>query len=387
MTSAVRARSGGDTRFLLSGYYGFGNLGDEALLQMIVEQLRARWPACAVDVLSGDPAATARAYGVDATPRMDLARVRSAIEAADVVLSGGGGLLQNVTSLKSLLYYSGVIRSAIRAGKPTMVFAQSIGPLDFWGRAMVRNFCKGLRAATVRDERSCSLLRSLLPDVPVERTADPVFLFEPGGEPLDLAAEGLAGDDAPLVVVSVRKWQAADATAQAMANAVDHLAARYGARVAFLPLGGPPDAEIATTIIRRCGSTPVLLPDYPLGQAAQVIGRASLVIGMRLHALVIAARLGVPFLALPYDPKVTALLEDLRYPAGPLFVPGRPLPPGDEIARRLDDAWARRAELAAHLAGVRAEIEQLAERNFDVLDELVSGRLARGAKANDSAEG
>jgi polysaccharide pyruvyl transferase CsaB len=385
--TSVRARAGDDTRFLLSGYYGFGNLGDEALLQVIVEQLRARWPACAVDVLSGDPAATARAYGVEATPRMDLARVRGAIESADVVLSGGGGLLQNVTSLRSLLYYSGVIRSAIRAGKPTMVFAQSIGPLDFWGRAMVRNFCKGLRAATVRDERSRALLRSLLPGVPVERTADPVFLFEPAGAPLDLAAEGLAGDDAPLVVVSVRKWQGADATAQALANAVDHLAGRHGARVAFLPLGGPPDAEVATTIIRRCGSAPVLLPDYPLGQAAQVIGRASLVIGMRLHALVIAARLGVPFLALPYDPKVTALLEDLRYPAGPLFVPGRPLPPADEIARRLDDAWARRAELAAHLASVRPEIEQLAERNFDVLDDVMTGRLARGAEAQGSAEG
>ena len=77
-------------RFLLSGYYGFGNLGDEALLQVIVEQLRARWPACAIDVLSGDPAATARDYGVEATPRMDLGRVRGAIDRADVVLSGGG---------------------------------------------------------------------------------------------------------------------------------------------------------------------------------------------------------------------------------------------------------------------------------------------------------
>ena len=135
-------------RFVLSGYYGFGNLGDEALLQVIVERLRARWPGCAVDVLSAAPERTARTYGVDATPRMDLARVNAAIGRADVVLSGGGGLLQNVTSLRSLLYYAGVIRSAIRAGKPTMVFAQSIGPLDFWGRAMVRNFCKGLRAAS-----------------------------------------------------------------------------------------------------------------------------------------------------------------------------------------------------------------------------------------------
>ena len=358
-------------RFLLSGYYGFGNLGDEALLQVIVERLRGRWPACEIDVLSGDPEGTARTYGVEATPRMDFARVRGAIERAGVVLSGGGGLLQNATSLRSLLYYGGVIRAAIRAGKPTLVFAQSIGPLDFWGRAVVRNLCRGLTGATVRDERSRALLGSLLPGVRVERTADPVFLFEPGGEPLDLAAEGLAGGDAPLVIVSVRRWNGSTATAQALASAVDRLAGRYGARVGFLPLGGPPDAEAATTVIRRCASAPMLLPDYRLDQAAQVIGAASLVIGMRLHALIIAARLGVPFLALPYDPKVTALLEDLRYPARPLFVPGEPPPPASEIAARLDDAWERRAELAAHLRSVAPEIERLAERNFDVLDDVV----------------
>lgn len=372
MTHGARASDGVAPRFLLSGYYGFGNLGDEALLQVIVERLRARWPACAVDVLSGDPAGTVKAYGVDATPRMDLGRVRAAVDRADVVLSGGGGLLQNVTSLKSLVYYAGVIRAAVRAGKPTMIFAQSIGPLDFWGRHIVRAFCKGIATATVRDERSRALLASLLPGVPVERSADPVFLLEPADEPLDLAAEGLAGDDGPLVIVSVRKWQGSEATSRALAGVVDLLAAKYDARVAFLPMGGPPDAEVATTIIRRCASTPVLLPEYPLGHAAQVIGRASLVIGMRLHALIIAARLGIPFLALPYDPKVTALLEDLRYPVAPLFVPGQPLPPPEELARRVDEAWSRRDELAAHLVSVRPQIVALAERNFDVLNDLVT---------------
>jgi polysaccharide pyruvyl transferase CsaB len=360
-----------DPRFVLSGYYGFGNLGDEALLEVIVSQLRSRWPRCAVDVLSGNPEQTARTFDVEATPRMDLGRVRHALERADVVLSGGGGLLQNVTSLRSLLYYANVIRSAVRAGKPTMIFAQSVGPLDFFGRAVVKNFCRGVAAATVRDARSRTLLQSLLPGVDVQRTADPVFLFEPQGEPLDLAAEGLAGEDAPLVVISVRKWQGAEATTQALAAVADRLAGECGARVAFLPLGGAADAEVSTAIIRRCASTPVLLPDYPLGQAAQVIARASLVIGMRLHALIIAARMAVPFLALPYDPKVSALCDDLQYPLGPLFVPGTPLPPAAEIARRLDDAWARRAELAAHLSGVRAELEALAERNFDVLDDVV----------------
>jgi polysaccharide pyruvyl transferase CsaB len=358
-------------RFLLSGYYGFGNLGDEALLGVIVAQLRRRHRDCEIDVLSGDPAATARDYAVTATPRANLGAVRSAIDWADVLISGGGGLLQNATSLRSLLYYAGIIRMAVRAKKPTMIFAQSIGPLDFWGKAVVREFCRGVARATVRDEPSRALLTRLVVGTAVERTADPVFLFEPGEAPLDLEAEGLGASD-PLVVVSVRRWQGADRTAGAVSVAVDRLAEAHGARVAFLPFGGAPDAEISTVVIRRCRSNPVLLPSYSLPQAAQVIAHARFVIGMRLHAVIIAARLGVPFTALPYDPKVGALLEELRYPLGPLFVPGASVPPNDEIERRIDAAWARRDELAAHLRAVAPEIERLAERNFDVLDELVT---------------
>lgn len=359
-------------RFVLSGYYGFGNLGDEALLAIIVDRLRARYPGCGLDVLSNDPAETARTYGVEATPRADVPAVRRAIERADIVLSGGGGLLQNVTSLRSLLYYAGIIRTAVRARKRTMIFAQSVGPLDFWGKAVVREFCKGVDAATVRDERSRALLSPLLPQTAVERTADPVFLFAPGAEQLDLAAEGLGDASDPLVVVAVRKWQGAEATAGALAAAVDRLAEEHGTHVAFLPLGGAVDAEAATVVIRKCRSGPLLLPDYPLPQAAQIIGRARFVVGMRLHALIIAARLGVPFTALPYDPKVTALLEDLAYPLDPLFVPGTRVPPAAEIDARIDAAWRRREELAAHLRARAPRIAELAERNFAVLDELVT---------------
>jgi len=355
---------------LISGYYGFGNLGDEALLDVIVAHLRAAYPSGSIDVLSADPPATAARLNVDATPRLDLGAVRRAIDRADVVLSGGGGLLQNVTSLRSLLYYAGIVRTATRANKRTMIFAQSIGPLDVFGRAVVRACCGGVAAATVRDERSRRLLATLLPKVRVERTADPVFLFEPNATPLDLEAEGLGGPG-PLVVVSVRRWPHNEATIGLLAAAVDHLANEHGAQVAFLPLGGAPDADVSTSVIRRAKSAPLLLPEMSLGQAAQVIGHASLVIGMRLHALILAARLGVPFTAVPYDPKVSALLEDLRYPLPPLFTPGEGAKAADVIAR-IDEAWRRRDELGAHLRSMALETEQLAQRNFDVLDEVVT---------------
>ena len=92
-------------RVLLSGYYGFGNLGDEALLEVIVSQLRARFPGVSIDVLSASPEETARTLGIEATARWNARTVREAIAKADVLVSGGGGLLQSATSARSVVYY------------------------------------------------------------------------------------------------------------------------------------------------------------------------------------------------------------------------------------------------------------------------------------------
>jgi polysaccharide pyruvyl transferase CsaB len=357
-------------RVLLSGYYGFGNLGDEALLEVIVTRLRARFAGLDVEVLSNDPAGTAR-LGVAATPRWEWRAVREAVGRADVVLSGGGGLLQNATSLRSLLYYAAILREAIRAKKKTMIFAQSIGPLDLWGRLAVRRFCSGLDRATVRDERSRALLAGLLPGTAVERTADPVFLYDAGVEAGDLSAEGLEPGGPPYAVVSVRKISNFREGLGTIARAVDRLSERHGVRVAFLPLGGASDAEVSTDVIRACKSTPVLLPECPLPKAAAIIAGARVVVGMRLHALILAARYAVPFLAIPYDPKVASLCDDLEYPLEPLWVPGRPRLTEGAADALVDRLAVQRDELAAHLAERVGAVRAAAERNFDVLGELL----------------
>ncbi|HXM06785.1 MAG TPA: polysaccharide pyruvyl transferase family protein, partial [Candidatus Acidoferrum sp.] len=125
-------------RLLISGYYGFGNLGDEALLRIIVDRISTRVPAADIEVLSATPGRTARELHVRSTPRGQWRNVRRAIRESDVVVSGGGGLLQNATSSRSLLYYSGILREAIRAHRKSMIFAQSIGPLDRLGEFLVR---------------------------------------------------------------------------------------------------------------------------------------------------------------------------------------------------------------------------------------------------------
>ncbi len=358
-------------RVLLSGYYGFGNLGDEALLEVIVGRVRARFPNVELEVLSATPRLTASAFGVEATARWDWRAVRGAIARADVVLSGGGGLLQNATSFRSLLYYAGIIREAVRVKRATMIFAQSVGPLDVWGRLVVRQFCKGVARATVRDERSRDALRGLVPGTPIEKTADPVFLYDAADAGVDLSAEGLGPESGAYAIVSVRRIQSLKVVAPVVARSVDRLAREHGVRVAFLPLGGAPDAEVSTEIIRMCESAPVLLPECSLAKAAAILRGARAVVAMRLHALVLAARYAVPFLALAYDPKVASLCDDLEYPLEPLWTAGAP-PPGDEsIDGLVDRLMSQHATLTQHLAQRVATVRASAERNFDVLGELL----------------
>jgi polysaccharide pyruvyl transferase CsaB len=358
-------------RVLLSGYYGFGNLGDEALLDVIVERVRARFPGVDIEVLSATPSATARRLKIEAASRWEWRAVRAAVARADVVLSGGGGLLQNATSLRSLLYYAAVLREAIRAKRKTMIFAQSIGPLDAWGRLVVRRCCKGLQRATVRDERSRELLKTLVPKTPVERTADPVFLYDIPAEDIDLSAEGLGPESGAYAIVSVRKIATFKDGALTVARAVDRLAQEHGVRVAFLPLGGAGDAEVSTEIIRRCESAPVLLPDCSLPKAAAILRGAHVVVGMRLHALILAARYSVPFLALPYDPKVAALCDELEYPLQPLWAPGAARLADAAADALVDRLMSQRDALSAHLSQRMEAVRASAERNFDVLGELL----------------
>ena len=360
-------------RLLLSGYYGFGNFGDEAILQVFVDQWRRRRAADTITVLSHDPEETQRTYGVEAVQRTAWRSVASAIRASDVVVSGGGGLLQSATSLRSLLYYASIIREAKRQQRKAVIFAQGIGPLNYFGREVVKRACATVDIACVRDETSLGTLQPLLPGVTVRLTADPVFLADETPSPAArelLTREGLRDDVGDLVAVVVRRGAALDQVMEKLASVVDRLALRYGAHVVFVPLQPPHDADAAASVIRRCKSAPVLLAGgYDLPTMMALVGRCGAIVSMRLHALILAARAGVPFLAIPHDPKILALTRSLAYPLPEL----RRDSLSDEL---VDQLWSQRIALRAHLRGQMPSIEARAALAFDWLQALVEGAPA-----------
>lgn len=353
---------------LLSGYWGFGNFGDEAILRVMVDEWRRRRPSDSLTVLSAKPQETEAVYGVRALPRMEWRTVQAAVRASDVVVSGGGGLLQSATSLRSLMYYAGIIREAQTANIPAAIFAQGIGPLDFLGKQIVRRTCCDIELACVRDEASATLLRSLLPRVDVRLAADPLLAADlPDAAESDalLAREGLRGVSGEMVAVVVRHAPIFDRLLPQIAALVDRLAFAHGAQVVLVPLQAPDDADAATHVIRRCKSAPVLLAGgYDLPSMAAIVRACSAVVSMRLHALIVAALAAVPFVAVPYDPKIGALMQNLSYPQAALV-------PGSKVDELADSFWSRRAQLSAHLAAATPPLRARARLAFDWLQELV----------------
>ena len=163
-------------QFAVSGYYGCGNAGDEAVLAGIRESLaRVAGDRVRLLALSQNPEETRKLHGIRAEDRMNFSALRAVMRESDLLLSGGGSLLQDTTSVRSLLYYLWVARVALNASIPLMFYAQGMGPLRRnMSRTLVRMVANRAASITVRDESSARLLAAIgVTNPKIEVTADP----------------------------------------------------------------------------------------------------------------------------------------------------------------------------------------------------------------------
>ncbi len=309
------------SRIVLSGYFGFNNLGDEAVLYSMVEGIRRGLGPVKITVLSSSPADTARELDVEAVNRWHPGRVFGTLRNSDILVSGGGSLLQDVTGAKSLYYYLGIIRLARALGKKVMVFAQGMGPLvrESSRRSAARVLNK-VDAITVRDRDSLELLRSIGVTGEIAVTADPVLGLTVSDSALEkgqavLQQHGLA--DHKYILVCPRRWQD-DAYLEPLVTALVALQREdYG--ICLFPFHKPEDTAVCRTAAETLGAGAVVLAEsLALEEILGVFGRAGLVIGMRLHSLIFAAVAGTPMVGISYDPKVDSFLRLVGQPcAGP----------------------------------------------------------------------
>lgn len=282
-------------RVAVSGYYGFGNTGDEAIALAITRELKAQ--GVTPLLLSQTPEETARTYGCESAPRMNPAGLLGALARSQVVLSGGGGLLQDRTSARNLTYYLGVIRVARLLGKRVVVFNQSIGPLSEVGGKRVAAALKGVRVI-VRDRGSLDTLRGL--GVEGELGGDPALLLT--------ATPGVTANSDRVIIAP--RGDVTDATeGLKTVTALLREQGRHVTALSFMP--GHDDAAA-----RSLGADEVLSTRDPQ-VALDAIAGSGFVVGVRLHAVILAAAARVPFAGVAYDPKVRGFCTDAGAPTHP----------------------------------------------------------------------
>lgn len=307
-------------RFLVSGYYGFGNAGDEAVLQGLIAGLKERADQPEITVLSAAPGPKEKTIG-----RNNWPAIFKAMLGTDVFVSGGGTLLQNSTSNRSLNYYLSLIMLAKLMGKRVVVLGQGFGPVK--GRFqnwLAVNVLKLAEVVALRDQQSYELLKRQIPQAVL--AGDLAALMPPAGQTAIDNIFGLVGiknAGHKLLGVALRRPLAEKATAD-LASILDQLVREEGYFPVFLLYQFPDDMAAASEVIKKMKENSQVIyrlcrPDELLAITAKL----DLVVGMRLHSLIFAALAGVPAVGLAYDPKVTSFMNEIGQPSLPLNEAGK----------------------------------------------------------------
>ena len=367
---AYRAVLTEHTRVVLSGYYGFRNLGDDAILLALRDRLHETVPGATLLALSRRPEETREKCGVAAANRFNPFAVRKAIKSASCFVSGGGSLLQDHTSTRSLLYYAALIRMAKHYGKRIMFYANGIGPVETaQDRKRVRAVSEMADVITLRDEESLSALRDMGVQNPnIRVTADPVYAM-PGGDRergLALLAERSVPTDKPIVGVSVRFASGMETNVAEFAKFCDALGET--ATVVFIDMQQGMDGLASAAVREKMQTTAYeVSAPYAPQTMADMLSCMDVVVSTRLHSMIFAACSGVPVLGVVYDPKVSACAHALDMPlAGTLDAFD-----AEAALRALRDVLDNRAAYARRLTARANELRERAKGNEAAFVELL----------------
>jgi len=363
-------------RIGISGSYGGRNLGDEAILESIVRQLRASVPA-EITVFTWDAEDTMRRHDVNHAVlihQMTREEAREEVARLDLLILGGGGILYD----RDVEMYLREVALAHEAQVPVMVYAISVGPLNEPNnRRLIAKHLNRAAVITVRDRQAMKLLEEAGVEKEIILTADPALLLTPDSIPVDaLKREGLDVQHW-LVGFSVREPGPAAPDIDIehyhalLANTADFMVARLDANVGFVPMElKKQDVQHSHAVVARmqyAQRATVLKGEYTAPQMLALMGQFQFCVGMRLHFLIFAALQGIPFVALPYASKVEGFLQDLDVPTPPL----REVTTGGLIAY-VDRAWDIQGELRRKVQERLPELQERARETNRIVIRVLS---------------
>ncbi len=358
---------------VISGYYGFGNSGDDSILYSMIRELKANRPDIRIVTLSNTPKKTSKLYGVASIHRFNIISVIAAISGTKLLISGGGSLIQDVTSSKSLVYYLSVIRLAQILKKKVMLLANGIGPIEKASNIeKVKKVLNKVDLITLREPASLEELKNFGVDKPqILVTADPAFnLYEARAEETETI---MRANNIPLhqeyCVVAIRPWfKSSDDLAAKISNAANYAFETYGLNSIFLVMQPSRDTQISKDCASKIeNGAYVIDTELSPAQMLGIVKGAKFVIGMRLHTLIYGASCGTPVIGISYDPKINAVMDYIgqnrRVFADSLNF--------DDICRYIDEIMENHKDISTELLKKSDEFSTKASENIKLATDFI----------------
>lgn len=300
---------------MICGAYGRGNAGDDAILEAIVQEMRALDPERTICVMSRRPKETRLVYRTGAVYTFNIFSVLHKFRKAALYINGGGSLMQDVTSTRSLWYYCYTLRAAKKSGCKVMMYGCGIGPINRAGnrKMAAKTIDRSVDRITLRDDNSRHELADMgvtRPDIRV--SADPTIILDAApAEVVSLAMEQSGIDpNGRYIGFGLRHWKGLDAALPAIAAAANYAYEKHGLTPVFVPIEFPSDLTPAERVgsLLRCPWYAVRTRQ-PIEVTIGILARMKTVVGIRLHSLMFSAGQGVPVVGLSYDIKVDGFLK------------------------------------------------------------------------------
>lgn len=324
----MAARESSCPLVMLCGYYGEHNLGDDALLHVLVENLP---DCCRIIITANDQGLIHRKYSsARVVNRRSLLDTIRALKYVDALVLGGGSLLQDSTSFKSLIYYLTLIMLARIQGVKVFLWGQGLGPLRRqFSRCLSAIILRSVQWISWRDPESMVLAKSMKINVPMFMAADPVW---------QIPQKNWIGGDG--VVLCWRPTQMLDRDGwSVLIDALEILLSRFEGPVFWLAFHQDQDSQLLSTLDEKGCIGPSLkvrsknITAYSIDEAMKYFSKAQLVLPMRLHALILSVLSGSPTAPLSYDPKVASASKMANLKCIDL----QQLPNSNELSKRWAD--------------------------------------------------
>jgi polysaccharide pyruvyl transferase CsaB len=370
---------------IISGYYGFRNIGDDALLMSILKDLKSFKPDIRLMVLSRVPSGTAKDFHVPSINRANLFLIWQAMRRSKVFIYGGGNLLQDNTSTRSLFFYLSMVWLAKRLDLKVMFYANGIGPLKkSLNRLLTKKIMNKVDVITLRESLSFDELRHLEISKPrILLTADAALTVMDGydeGTGTGIIERLGLDNRKTLLGISLRKYPGHEKIEHekyetVIAQAIDHMADRYGVYPVLFPMQHPEDVPILENVSAKMNNESCIIKDkLDIRETYELISSFDMLIGMRLHALIFSTVAAVPMIGLVYDPKIQGFLDCIQQPSA-----------GDvleleynRLTELADKVWENRTEIRQQILQCIPSLKEKARENARVAVELITGTHKNG---------